>query len=101
MNYCAKSNDRKLLFITSESSNHVSGYFSYSSNTGRYISSSIVEKDKWNLMKKLFFMATQEIMKCYGENIEELTSEIWDKFNDSNHMIMSLKEKKLSNHISN
>ncbi len=80
MNYTAKSGDKILLFFLRDTKDSVSGYFSYSSNNGSYISGNIIATDKQALMKRLLFTSTQEIMKCYGENIESLTSKIWDKF---------------------
>lgn len=87
MNYSSKKNNKILLFcISNKSSDSVKGFFQYSSDSGNYISSDFTDKDEWSVMKRICFTANREIAKCYGENIEELVSEIWNKFFDSKKM---------------
>lgn len=83
MNFSSKKEDKSLLFSISKSTEQKDffvGWFLYSSNKGRYLSTNLFEKDEWLLMKKLFFSANREIPKCYLENIEDMTSEIWTEF---------------------
>ncbi len=86
MNFSSKKDDKSILFSISKSKEqeeYFVGWFLYSSNKGQYLCTSIYEKDEWVLIKKLLFSANREIPKCYFENIEELTTEIWNKFFNS------------------
>ena len=83
MNFTSKKNDKSLLFSISKSKEqegYFVGWFLYSSNKGQYLCTNMYEKDECVLIKKLLFSATREIPKCYLENIEDMTSEIWNKF---------------------
>lgn len=91
MNFSSKKNDKSLLVSVSmsqEYKGYYGGWFLYSSNKGRYLSTTIFEKDEWILMKKLFFSANREIPKCYYENIEDMTTEIWNKFFNSKQELL-------------
>lgn len=86
MNYSAEINDKKIIYSMSkckEENNLFKGWFIYTSGRGTYISSDIIDVNEWKIMKKMFFSSMQEIARCYGENIEDLASECWNKFFNS------------------
>lgn len=86
MNYSAEKDDKRIIYSISKSreiKGCFKGWFIYTSDKGKYVSSDITDINEWKVMRKMFFNSLREIARCYGENIEDLTAECWNKFFDS------------------
>lgn len=92
MNYSAKKNDRRIIYSISKCKNDANlykGWFMYTSDKGKYISTEIKGKDEWSVMEKMFFDSIRQIAKCYYENIEELTDDCWNQFFNSKQPLLN------------